>query len=303
MKNFFNTIAFVLTVALAACGQPAATATTGRPKVVATFSILGDLVHQVGGDLVELRTLVGPDGDTHTFEPASADAVSLAQANIIFENGLDFESWLDRVYTASGSKAERVVVTEGVTPGQIAVGDETGSVDPHAWQDVTSSMAMVEIIRDALAAADPPHAAAYQANAAGYLVQLKTLDSDIQKMVDILPPERRRLVTNHDALGYFARRYGFEILGDALGSISTEASEPSAAQLAQLVEEIKAAGVPAIFTENVENSAVIRQVAQEAGVVVAPPLYTDALGLPGTAGDTYLKMMRYNAETIVTALK
>src|SRR6185503_8187877 len=237
MKIVFNTTALVLILALAACGRPAAgTASVARPKVVATFSILGDLVRQVGGDLVALRTLVGPDGDTHTFEPASADAVSLAQADIIFENGLDFETWLDRVYTASGSTAERVTVTEGVTPGQIAVGDEAGSVDPHAWQDVTSSINMVELIRDALAQQDPAHAAAYQANAAGYLAQLQTLDSDIQKMVDTLPPERRRLVTNHDALGYFARRYGFEILGDALGSIATEASEPSAAQLAQLVE-------------------------------------------------------------------
>jgi zinc/manganese transport system substrate-binding protein len=303
MKTVFNTIMLVLTLALAACGQRAPTVTASRPKVVATFSILGDLVQQVGGDLVELRTLVGPDGDAHTFEPAPADAVSLAQADIIFENGLDFEPWLDRVYTASGSQAERVAVTDGVTPGQIAAGDEAGSIDPHAWQDVTATLSMVELIRDALAAADPPHAAAYQANAAGYLATLQTLDSDIQQMVDTLPAERRRLVTNHDALGYFARRYGFEILGDALGSISTEASAPSAAQLASLVEEIKAAGVPAIFTENVENSAVIRQVAQEAGVVVAPPLYTDALGLPGTAGDSYLKMMRYNAETIVAALK
>src|SRR5205085_6898060 len=114
----------------------------------------------------------------------------------------------DRVYTASGSKAERVVVTDNVTPGQIGVGDQTGAVDPHAWQDVTSSMSMVEMIRDALAAADPPHASTYQANAAAYLAQLQTLDSDIQQMVNTLPPERRRLVTNHDALGYFARRYG-----------------------------------------------------------------------------------------------
>jgi zinc/manganese transport system substrate-binding protein len=304
MKKVFNWITLVLTVVMAACEQPATgTAAVTRPKVVATFSILGDLVRQVGGDLVELHTLVGPDGDAHTFEPAPADAVSVAQADLVFENGLEFEAWLDQLYTSSGSKAQRVEVTEGVTPGQIGVGDETGSVDPHAWQDVTSSMKMVEIIRDALAMQDPAHAAAYQANAATYLAQLQTLDTEIQEMVNTLPIERRRLVTNHDALGYFARRYGFEILGNALGSISTEAGEPSAAQLAQLIEEIKAAGVPAIFTENIENNSIINQVAQEAGVVVAPPLYTDALGLPGTDGETYLKMMRYNAETIVASLK
>jgi zinc/manganese transport system substrate-binding protein len=304
MKNIFNWITLVLAVALAACGQPATgTPAVTRPRVVATFSILGDLVGQVGGDLVEPHTLVGPDGDAHTFEPAPADAVSVAQADLDFENGLEFEAWLDQLYTSSGSTAQRVVVTEGVTPGQIGLGDEAGSVDPHTWQDVTSSMKMVEIIRDALAMQDPAHAAAYQANAASYLAQLQTLDTEIQGMVNTLAPERRRLVTNHDALGYFARRYGFEILGNALGSISTEAGEPSAAQLAQLIEEIKAAGVPAIFTENIENNSIINQVAQEAGVVVAPPLYTDALGMPGTDGETYLKMMRYNAETIVAALK
>jgi ABC-type Zn uptake system ZnuABC Zn-binding protein ZnuA len=231
------------------------------------------------------------------------DAVAIAEAGLVFENGLGFETWLDRLYESSESQARRVVVSEGVTPGQIAVGDEAGAADPHAWQDVTATMGMVAIIRDALAAADPANAPAYQANAARYLDELKTLDSEIQQQVDTLPPERRRLVTNHDSLGYFARRYGFEIVGNALQSISTEASEPSAAQLARLVEAIRQAGVPAIFTENVENSAVIRQAAQEAGVVVAPPLYTDALGLPGTAGETYLKMMRYNAATIVGALK
>ena len=287
---------------LAACRGPA-TSTSGRLKVVATFSILGDITRQVAGDNVELRTLVGPDGDTHTFEPIPADAVALANANLIFEDGLGFETWLDKLYTASDSKALRVVVTNGIQPGQIGIGDEAGSTDPHAWQDVSYGMLMATIIRDTLVAQDPPHAAAYQANAAAYLAQLQTLDADIQQQANSLPPERRKLVTNHDALGYFARRYGFEVVGSALGSVSTEASEPSAAELARLTEEIRGAGVPAIFTENIENDAVIRQVADEAGVKVAPPLYTDALGLPGTEGDSYIKMMRYNIETIVEALK
>jgi zinc/manganese transport system substrate-binding protein len=296
----------LLSFLLAACGaipsgaSPPANATL---NVVATFSILGDLVQAVAGDNIQLHTLVGPDGDTHTYEPIPADEVALVQSNLIFENGLGFETWLGKLYAASGSKARRVVVTTGVTTGQIAIGDAAGQTDPHAWQDVTYAMGMVNVIRDTLAAQDPAHAAAYQANAAAYLKQLQDLDGYIQQQSSTLPAARRNLVTNHDALGYFAKRYGYQVIGDVLGSVSTEASSPSAAELAKLSDEIKSAQVPAIFTENIENSAVINQVAQEAGVKVAPPLYTDALGKPGTPGETYLKMMRYDVDTIVAALK
>src|SRR5579859_4450388 len=296
----------VLSLLLAGCGLlPASSAPAAGAKldVVATFSILGDLVQAVAGDNIQLHTLVGPDGDTHTYEPIPADGVALAQANVIFENGLGFETWLNKLYTASGSKAMRVVVTTGVTPGKIAIGDAAGETDPHAWQDVSYSIGMVNVISATLVAQDPAHAAAYQANAAAYLRQLQDLDSYIQQQSNALPAERRKLVTNHDALGYFAKRYGFQVVGDVLGSVSTEASEPSAAEIAKLTDEIKSAGVHAIFTENIENSAVINQVAQESGVKVPPPLYTDALGQPGTPGETYLKMMRYNIDTIVTALK
>ena len=295
-----------LAVMLAACGPLAGggpPAPGGKLNVVATFSILGDLAQAVAGENVQLRTLVGSDGDTHTYEPIPADGVALAQANLIFENGLGFETWLNKLYTASGSRAKRVVVSSGVTPGKITIGSEAGSTDPHAWQDVTYAMGMVAVIRDSLAAQDPAHAAAYQANAAAYLKQLQDLDGYIQQQAGTLPAGRRRLVTNHDALGYFAVRYGFQVMGDVLGSVSTEASEPSAAEIARLIDEIKGAQVPAIFTENIENAAVINQVAQEAGVTVAPPLYTDALGKPGTAGESYVKMMRYNIDTIVAALK
>jgi zinc/manganese transport system substrate-binding protein len=293
-----------LSLLLAACGGLPNTPFNGaKLNVVATFSILGDLVQTVGGDNVQVHTLVGPDGDTHTYEPIPADGVALAQASLIFENGLGFEPWLNKLYTASSSTAPRVVVTTGVTTRTIAIGDAAGQTDPHAWQDVTDAMGMVTIIRDTLAAQDPAHAAAYQTNAGAYLKQLQDLDSYIQQQSNSLPASRRRLVTNHDSLGYFARRYGFQVMGDVLGSVSTEASEPSAAEIAKLIDEIKGANVPAIFTENIENAAVINQVAQEAGVKVAPPLYTDALGKPGTPGETYLKMMRYNIDTIVAALK
>jgi zinc/manganese transport system substrate-binding protein len=304
VRRCLTCLLLLSTFLVAACGPlPTNTPAGAKLNVVATFSILGDLVQTVAGDNIQLHTLVGPDGDTHTYEPIPADGVALSQAQVIFENGLGFETWLDKLYTASASKATRVVVTSGVTPGRFAIGAAAGETDPHAWQDVTYSMGMVNIIRDTLAAQDPAHAAAYQANAAAYLQQLQDLDSYIQRQSGSLPAARRKLVTNHDALGYFAKRYGYQVIGDVLGAISTEASEPSAAEIARLIDEIKSAGVPAIFTENIENSAVISQVAQEAGVRVAPPLYTDALGKPGTAGDSYLKMMRYNIGTIVAALK
>jgi zinc/manganese transport system substrate-binding protein len=291
-----------------------------RLTVIATHSILGDLAHNVGGDKIELHTLVGPVSDAHTFDPSPADSVSLAQANLLFENGLNFEGWLDTLYTASRSQATRVVVTTGIKPLSTADHDEYGEADqpaanqeehghddgefdPHVWHDVSNVITMVETIRDALVKADPANAPTYMSNADTYLAELRELDSWIQQQVESLPPERRKLVTSHDTFGYFARRYGFEVVGSALGSNSTEAADPSAGELAHLVEAIKQANVPAIFTENVQNSGVTEQIAAEAGVKLAPTLYTDALGEPGSAGDSYLKLMRYNVTTIVTALQ
>lgn len=303
MSRLILTLLVILSLLLASCGSAGPSNTnTGTLKVVATFSILGDLVQNIAGDKIELRTLVGPDADTHTFEPSPADGAALAEAQIVFENGLGLEAWLNDLYVSSGSQAKRVVVTASITPDTFSIGAEAGEIDPHVWQNPIYTLEMVKSIRDALISVDGPNAAIYTANAENYLTQLNELDQSIAAQVDSLPDSKRKLVTNHDALGYFAARYGFEIVGTALGSISTEAGEASAADLARLVEEVKSAGVPVIFTENVENSKIIEQVASEAGVVVGPPLYTDALGQPDTEGDSYLNMMRYNAATIVTAL-
>ncbi len=316
-----------LLVLLAACGMGAAAMQPGENsaaqpspgekfKVVATFSILGDLVQNVGRDKIELHTLVGPGGDTHTFEPSPSDSVALVEAGLIFENGLELETWLDDLYSSSGSTAKRVVVTEGLEPMAMAAagpeheehaqadGDEHahGEFDPHVWHDVANVIREVEVIRDALAEADPVNAKSYQANAETYLDQLKELDSWVTEAVKKLPADRRKLVTSHDTFGYFAKRYGFEVVGSGLGSISTETGDPSAAAVAGLIEEIKAVGVPAIFAENVSNPKLMEQVAAEAGVNLGPELYTDALGEPGSDGDTYLNMMRYNVTSLVTAL-
>ena len=291
----------------------------GKTKVVATFSVLGDFVKNVAGDQVELITLVGPDGDTHTFEPTPSDSVALANADIVVENGAGLEPWLDSLFRSAQSKANRIVVTTGLAllkgddddkhdhqAGKKEVGHDQhdrDDFDPHIWHDVKNVMHMVEQIRDGLAKRDPAHAEAYKSNAAAYSKQLEDLDKWVVTQLATIPPANRKLVTNHDTFGYFAHRYGFEVVGTALGSLFTETGDPSAAAFAKLCEAIKATKVPAIFAENLNNAQVMQRLANEAGVKLSPLLYTDALGKPDSEGDTYLKMMRYNVTTIVSQLK
>ena len=283
---------------------------------MASFSILGDLVKNVGGEAVAVTTLIGPGVDAHTYDPAPADLVVLSEADIVFENGLGFEPWLDAFYESAQPSAERIVVTEGITPREAgeqheegeeheeegAEAHEHGQFDPHVWQDVANAIVMVENIRDALVAADPDRAEQYEANAAAYIAELEALDASIREQVGTLPLERRKLITSHDTFGYFAAAYGFEVIGTALGSLSTEASDPSARDIATLITEIEEAGVPAIFAENVANPDLMESIAAEAGVSLAPSLYTDALGPPGSPGESYVGMMQSNVTTIVDAL-
>jgi zinc/manganese transport system substrate-binding protein len=282
-------------------------------RVVATFSIVGDLVQRVAGGEVAVTTLIGPGVDAHTYDPAPADLVALESADLIVENGLGFEPWLDQFLASAGAPATRVVASEGITPRVLAAGadgaghegedtHEDGESDPHVWHDVANSIVMVENIRDALVAADPAHAARYEENAAAYIEELRALDEWIREQVAMIPDERRKLVTSHDTFGYFAAAYGFAVIGTALGSLSTEAGDPSAQQIVLLIEQIRAAGVPAIFAENVANPDLMEAIAAEAGVTLAPPLYTDALGPAESPGATYAGMVRANVATIVDAL-
>ena len=273
-----------------------------RLKVVATFSILGDVVHAIAGDTIDLTVLVGADGDTHSYEPVPQDSVALTNANLIFENGLGFESWLNDLNTAANGQAQRVVVSEGITAGKISVGDETGETDPHIWQNPYNYVRVAELIRDTLSSADPTNTVTYQLNANAYITQLMDADTYVLQQVQKLPADQRKLVTNHDAFGYFASRYGLEIVGTALGSVSTEGANGSAANIAKLVEDIKATGTRAIFAENIENADVVTQVAQEAGVKVGAPLCSDALTPADGPCPTYLQMIRYNIDSIVSAL-
>lgn len=303
-------ISSIAILLLTAC-QPELTLTpqpTDQLNVVVTYSILGDIVRNVGGDAINLQVLVGPNGDAHAFEPSPADSVSVADAALIIENGLGFETWLDDLYEASGSQATRIMATEGLEPRPLTGDGHTdgdhdhGEFDPHVWHSVANVIQMTKVVREALIQADPTQAALYQANAEAYLSQLQDLDTWIFAEVKKLPDDQRQLVTAHDTFGYFAERYGFEIVGTALGAVSTEGADPSAAEVAALVEDIRSAGVPAIFAENVHNASLMQQIAAEAGVTLAPALYTDALGELGSEGDTYIQMMRYNVTVIVAAL-
>ena len=321
--------ACVACIAGAGCGgqqgaQRGESSGDGPPRVVATYTILGDMVQNVAGEEVEVTTLVGRGGDAHTFEPRPSDQAALSEADLVFENGLGFEPWLDDLYDSSGSGAKRVVVTENVEPltgeeGEHEHGGEEsseaehdeeshqdahehGEYDPHVWHDVGNALTMVGTIRDALSEADPDNAETYEENASRYFAELQELDAEVTDSVDTIPEARRVLFTSHDTFGYFAKRYGFEV-DTALGSVSTEASDPSAGETAELAEEIRASGVPVIFAENVSNPALMERIANEAGVRLAPPLYTDALGEPGSEGATYVEMERYNARTIAEALR
>lgn len=278
-------------------------------KVVATFSVLGDLVQNVSGNRVDLTVLVGSDADAHSYEPSPADIVTLGDAGLIVENGFEFETWLNDLAASSGSDAVRVVAAEGVEPLPAAAEqpegeDEEGHAefDPHIWHDVQQVMTMVENIRIGLVEADPANSEFYIANAEAYTAELEDLDAYIQEQVATIPEARRKLVTSHDTFGYFARRYGFEVVGTVIPSVSTEVADPAAGELAGLIDAIEATGVPAIFAENVTNPDLLEQVASSAGVTVAPTLYTDALGLEESTGSTFLDMERYNVDTIVQAL-
>ncbi|CAN5627338.1 metal ABC transporter substrate-binding protein [soil metagenome] len=308
-------------------GHQAGTAQTEPIKVAATFSILADLVQNVGGDLVQVETIVKANMDAHTFEPSPQEVIAVTDASIIFEIGLDFEPWLDGIVEASQAPAARVVVSDGIALRAASDhgdevhddeahddeahddeahddsdhGHEHGEFDPHVWHDVMNAGIMVQNIADALAEADPQNADQYQQQAAAYQADLDELDAWIFEAVSAVPEDHRKMVTSHDTFGYYADRYGFEILGTPLG-ISTETSDPAAGEIAALIEAIQDSGVPAIFTENVSSSAVIDQIANDASVIVAPPLFTDALGEPESEGATYVEMMRYNTETIVEAL-
>jgi zinc/manganese transport system substrate-binding protein len=293
-----------------------------KVKAVASFSILEDMVKQVGGDRVEVVTLVPPNGDAHVFDPTPADAKTLAGSDIFFVNGLGFEGWMERLEKSSGFKGKTVVVSQGVKPlemheedghhhGDTAdeheqahakdehADDEHEVTDPHAWQDLANGKVYVANIRDGLIAADPEGRAVYEANAARYLEAIAKEEAAVKQAIDALPPERRKIITSHDAFGYFGAAYGLEII--APEGVSTE-SEASAQDVAKIIRQIKEEKIPAVFLENVTDRRLLDQIARETGAKIGGTLYSDALSGPDGPAPTYLDMFRHNVGALTAAL-
>jgi zinc/manganese transport system substrate-binding protein len=267
-------------------------------KVVATFSILGDLVRNIGGSHVEVTTLVGPNGDPHVFEPSPADASRITDAKIIVVNGLGLEGWLNRLITVSERQAVLVVATQGIKPRMRGVEREQN--DPHAWQSVPNVEVYAANIRDGLIAADPADKADYEANFAAYDARLIELDRDIRQTVADIPQDRRTVLTVHSGFGYFSDAYGIAFVG--LQGVSTEA-EPSARDVAAIVRQIKENRIAAVFVENIVNPALLKRVAEETGARIGGTLYSDALTDAGGDAPSYIDLMRHNLRTLNAALK
>ena len=276
-----------------------------RLNVIASFSILGDFVKNVGGDRVEVATLVGPNGNAHVYAPSPGDAKKVADAKLVFVNGLGFEGWLERLVKASGTKAPIVVATKGIKPLERA-GEhdhdhdhDHGRADPHAWQSVANAKIYVANIRDALIAADPAGKDAYSANAAAYLAKLDALERDVREVIAKIPADRRRVITSHSAFGYFQDAYGVNFT--APQGVSTEA-EASAKDVAAIIAQIRKQKVAAVFLENVTDPRLVEQVARETGAKVGGTLYSDALTDDKGDATTYIDLIRHNLRQLASAL-
>jgi zinc/manganese transport system substrate-binding protein len=295
----------VLSLIAAVVLGAAPAAAQDRIKVVATFSILGDLVKNVGGDRVELSTLVGPNGDTHVYAPSPADAKKLADARVVFSNGLGFEGWIARLVKASGTKAPNVTASKGIKTRRIAGGHGHGhghghaESDPHAWQSVANAKIYVANIRDGLIAADPAGKAAYEANAGAYLARLDALDREVREAVQKIPADRRKIITTHDAFGYFKDAYGLDFIAP-LG-VSTE-TEMSAKDVARLIVQIRKQRIPAVFVENISDARLLGRIAEETGAKIGGTLYSDALTDEKGGAPTYIDMIRHNIRVLSAAL-
>jgi ABC-type Zn uptake system ZnuABC Zn-binding protein ZnuA len=293
---------------LSACGGAPA-AGGDRLQVLATTSIVADVVGQVGGDYVQVTTLLPLGADPHTFEPRPQDVAAIADSRLVFANGAGLEEFLESLLESAGAADKLVEVSHGIEllPFEGEEHDEEGEElgheggDPHTWMDPNNVLVWVENIAVALSAADPAHAADFQANAAAYAASLADLDAWILAQVDSMPVENRLLVSDHAVLGYFAARYGFDQVGSITGSFSTEAA-PSAQELAALEDEIRSLGVRAIFVTEASNQSMVEQIAQDTGIR-AVWLYHASLTEADGPAPSYLEFMRYNVSAIVEALK
>lgn len=270
-------------------------------SVVATFSIMADLVGNVGGDRVEVTALVGPNSDSHVFSPTPADAKKLAAAKVVFVNGLGLEGWMTRLVSASGSQAQTFVASTGIKTRKMEDDHHPGRMvtDPHAWQSIANAKIYVANIRDGLSKTDPAGKSAYDANATAYLAKLDALEQEVKTAIGKIPAEYRRIITTHDAFGYFGGAYGMEFISPE--GVSTDA-QPSAKDMARIIAQIRKQKIPAVFMENITDPRLMQQIAKETGARIGGTLYSDALSdAKGPAG-TYIDMMRSNVSELRKAL-
>jgi zinc/manganese transport system substrate-binding protein len=286
----------LICLALAASASPARAQDRlqDRLNVVASFSIIGDFTENVGGERVHVTTLVGPDGDVHVYTPAPADAKKIADAKLLVINGLGLEGWLPRLLQASGSKAPIIMATKGIAPLKLG-----SDADPHAWQSVVNAKIYVANIRDALIAADPADAGVFRANAQSYLAKLDALDREVRDTIAQIPQSHRKVISTHDAFGYFAAAYGIEFIAP-LG-VSTE-SEASARDIADIITQVKASKIPAVFLENISDPRLMRRISAETGARIGGTLYSDSLTGEKGEAPTYIELVRHNIKALTGAL-
>jgi len=285
-------------LALAAVLIAAPAQADDKLKAVASISIIGDLVKNVGGDRVEVATLVGPNSDAHVFSPTPTDARTLGTAKIVFVNGMGLEGWMTRLVAVSGAKLSPVVVTAGVKPRQAEEGGHH-AVDPHAWQSVANAKIYVANIRDGLKKADAAGAATYDANAKAYLDKLDALEREVRETIGKIPSDRRKIITTHDAFGYFGQAYGVEFIAPV--GVSSDA-EPSARDMARIIAQVKRQKIPAVFMENISDPRMMQQIARETGAKIGGTLYSDALSDAKGPAAAYIDMMRNNVRELARAL-
>jgi zinc/manganese transport system substrate-binding protein len=272
-----------------------------RIKAVTTFSILADLVQNIGGDRVEVATLVGPNGDAHVYSPTPGDAKKLSDAKVVFVNGLGLEGWMTRLVKASGTKAPSIVASRGIKPRKMEDEHRHGHLvtDPHAWQSVANAKVYVANIRDGLIKADPAGKSVYEANAKSYLARLDALEQEVKETIAKIPPDRRKIITTHDAFGYFGDAYGMEFISPEGVSTDTEAS---AKDVAKIIAQVKKEKIPAVFMENITDPRLMQQIAREASAKIGGTLYSDALSALGGPAGTYIDMMHNNIREFSKAL-